>query len=334
MPACGASRVTRRVVVIGGGVAGASVAYFLGQAGLQVTVVDAGMHAASHVPSALVNPVRGQSGGVDPRALAGLTLTWALLRDLEAQGLQVPHGRKGVLRPVPDDRTRVRFDRNLPPELAHHWLSPAFAPAPLATGWAHVLSLPQGGWLDGAALCRALLAASGAEVARDRVTAWDARTVTLGSGVTWDTEAVVWCGGSVGAGWAALEGTHRMGTLLTLDHTPSVVPLSFGAYLAPAAQGGVLGATFESPAPTWLPPYLPLASLGWLLGKGAALSDLSGVTVTGRWTGSRLSGLRAGRGGDGVWQLCGLGSKGFLLGPLLARGLAAEVSATLASRTG
>ena len=66
-------------------------------------------------------------------------------------------------------------------------------------------------------------------------------------------------------------------------------------------------------------------SLGWLLGKGDALTDLSGVQVTARWSGRRLSGLEVGRAADGSWRLSGLGSKGFLLGPLLARHVAGDV---------
>ena len=62
-----------------------------------------------------------------------------------------------------------------------------------------------------------------------------------------------------------------------------------------------------------------------LLGKGAALCDLSGLRVTGHWTGSRLSGLKVGRDESGAWHLSGLGSKGFLLGPLLARELAGQL---------
>ena len=142
--------------------------------------------------------------------------------------------------------------------------------------------------------------------------------------------AVLHCGGSVGSGWANEGRTHRMGSLLTLDRAPAALPLSFGAYLAPAATGGVLGATYETPAPHWPPPALPLASLGWLLNKGETLADLGGVGVTGRWTGSRLSGLRHGQDARGVWHLSGLGSKGFLLGPLLARDLAGRVTGSLA----
>ncbi|GAA5439785.1 NAD(P)/FAD-dependent oxidoreductase [Deinococcus caeni] len=327
------------VVVIGAGIAGASSAYFLARAGARVTVVDAGLHAASRVPSALINPVRGQSGGVDARALEGMAFTWALLRDLGAAGWAVPHGQTGVLRPIPDDRTRARFERNLPAALRHEWLAPADAPAPLAPGWAHALHLPEGGWLDGGALADALLGASGARVVRGRALDWTARTVTLAGAETLPAEtlptetlqadAVVFCGGSVGSAWRGEAGTHRMGTLLTLDRAVTGVPVSFGAYLAPAAVGGVLGATFETPAPTWAPEVLPLGSLGWLLGKGAALTGLRGARVTGHWTGSRLSGLCAGPQPDGSWRLSGLSSKGFLLGPLLAHELAGQVRASL-----
>lgn len=322
------------MVVVGGGIAGASVAHALAREGLRVTVVDAGMHAASHVPSALVNPVRGQSGGVDARALHGMALTWALVRDVAAQGYPVPHACSGVVRPLPDDRTRARFERNLPGTLRHRWLAREQQPEALAGCWPHALQLPEGGWLDGQALCRALLGASGAVVVTDRATEWNAQTVTLQEGPVLEADAVVWCGGSVGSTWAGEEATHRMGTLLTLDRPACEVPLSFGAYLAPSAQGGVLGATFEAPTDRWAAPHLPLGSLGWLLGKGAALSRLETLNITGQWTGSRLSGLRTGRDTDGVWRLSGLSSKGFLLGPLLAFELASRVQASLPSRRG
>ncbi|WP_291428760.1 FAD-dependent oxidoreductase, partial [Deinococcus sp.] len=258
-------------------------------------------------------------------ALEGVAFTWALLRELGAAGWAVPHGRPGVLRPIPDDRTRARFERNLPPALRCEWLAPANAPESLAPGWAHALYLPEGGWLDGAALTDALLGASGARVVRGRAQDWTARTVTLAGGDTLPADAVVFCGGSLGSAWLGEAGTHRMGTLLTLDRAVTRRPVSFGAYLAPAAVGGVLGASFETPAPTWRPPGLPLGSLGWLLGKGAALTGLRGAQVTGRWTGSRLSELRAGPQPGGSWRLSGLSSKGFLVGPLLAHALARQI---------
>ncbi len=323
-----AGRAVTHVLVIGGGIAGASAAYFLSRLGAQITVIDAGIHAASSVPSALINPVRGQSGSVAARALEGTRLTWKLLRELGAAGFHVSHGQTGMLRPVPDDRARARFERNLPPELPHRWLTSDKLPVPLPPAWAHALWLPEGGWVDGAAFTRALLGASGAAIIWGKASNWTAHSATLAEAdgpALANFHAVIHCGGSIGSGWAGENRTQRMGTLLTLDRAVSDVPLSFGAYLAPSATGGVLGATYETPAQRWQEPTLPLDSLSWLLGKGEALADLSGVNVTGRWTGSRLSGLKTGQDEHGVWHLSGLSSKGFLLGPLLARELAGQV---------
>ncbi|WP_291426893.1 FAD-dependent oxidoreductase [Deinococcus sp.] len=325
-----------KAVVIGGGVAGAAVAYFLGQAGMETTVIDAGTHAASHVPSALINPVRGQSGQVDADALEGMHFTWGLIRELETQGHRVPHARSGVLRPLPDDRSRAKFGSHLPAGLNHDWVRPA---APLAPGWAHVLWLPEAGWVAGKPLCRALLAASGASVVAGRATAWTSDRVTVQPAdqtgpATFQADAVIFCGGSAGSTWAGETATHRMGSVLKLDRAVSGLPLSFGAYLSPTDQGGVLGGTFEAPAPGWRPPELPLKSLVWLLDKGEALANLGGVSVTGRWTGSRLSGLQAGPDERGVWRLSGLGSKGFLLGPLLAARLVHDLCQSLGHSAG
>ncbi|THF68588.1 FAD-binding oxidoreductase [Deinococcus sp. Arct2-2] len=312
--------------MIGAGIAGASVAYFLALAGATVTVLDAGLHAASTVSAALLNPVRGQSGAVDAGAVEGMTLTWELVQALTDAGYAVPHGKTGVLRPVPDARTRARFEKRLPAELAHTWLTPSESPVPLSSGWDAVLHLPEGGWVDGAAFTQALLAASGAWVVHGRARSWDATSVELEDSTRLEAGAVVWCGGSVGASWAGHPATHRAGTMLLLSRPVSPLPISFGAYLSPAASGGVLGATFEQPSPIWNAGPLPLGSLDWLLKKGEALADMSGVQVTGRWSGSRLSGLRVGQTPQGWWQLTGLGSKGFLLGPLRARELAGQVA--------
>lgn len=309
------------VLVIGGGVAGSAVAYFAARAGAKVTLVDAGEGAASRVPSALLNPVRGQNGKVEPRALEGLALTWALVDALTAGGHSIPHARGGVLRPVPDEGVRERWSRQLPPDLLHEWLSGADVPH-LAPGWSSVLCLPTGGWLDGAAFTRALLRASGARVRSGWASDLRANGATL-NGVFLPADRVVWCGGSVGAAKAGITGQHRAGSLLLLDRAPTPVPLSFGVYAAPAARGGVLGATFEAPRNEFALQPPPLRSLAWLLDRGARLlRDLSPAT-TGVWSGSRLSTRSVGPQPNGTWNLAGLGSKGFLLGPLLARELTA-----------
>ncbi len=325
------------LLVIGGGIAGASVAYFAARSGWAVTLLDAAEARASDVPAALLDPARGQSGRMDVRALEGLRLSWSLIRRLEARGHRIPHEHNGVLRPLASDLARAKFERHLPPELPHHWLTAARSPAPLAPGWPHLLLLPEGGWLAGAALVTALIAASRATVRRGRVATWDAHTATLAGGEVLSAEAVVWCGGSIGATWGGGTGlptsgqTHRGGTLLLLDRAVTPLPVSSGVYLSPIIQengqrGGVLGATFEAPAPQCNVGGPALRSLNWLLSRASALTGNLSSTVTGFWSGSRLSGERFGQQPGGWWALSGLGSKGFLLGPLLARELVAELS--------
>lgn len=346
-------RVT--LLVIGGGIAGASVCFFAARRGWAVTLCDAGQGRASEVPTALLNPVRGQSGHTDARALAGLHLGWALIRELEGRGHRVPHGQTGVLRPLARGDARAKFEANLPPGMPRQWLAPADSPFEVAPGWPHLLFLPEGGWVAAGALVAALVAASGAEVRRTRAVSWDARSVVLDGGEVLYAGAVVWCGGSVGATWGGASwggGTgfdpggfsHRAGSLLLLERPAAPLPVSAGVYLAPAALegaavpggglGGVLGATFEAPTSQYAPSGPPLRSLHWLLSRAAALSADLSLTVTGLWTGSRLSGERIGPQPGGWWALAGLGSKGFLLGPLLARELVRQLSGHLGGPPG
>lgn len=309
--------------MIGGGIAGASVAYFAAQHGASVTVLDAGDGRASDVPAALVNPVRGQGGRVNRQMVEGMRETWALVEALEAAGFPVPHGRAGLWRPVPDEATRLKWTRQLPEGLPHRWERAEDVPG-LAPGWHAALWLPEGGWLDGKALVGGLLRASGAVVLRARARSWTAGQVKLEDGEILAADVVFVCGGSRGADWAGETATHRGGSLWLTGQAPVAVPLSFGVYASPAARGGVLGATFEAPAAHFNAAPPPAASLEWLARGAERLLGAVPGDVTGLWTGSRLAGLRAGRDARGVWLLSGLGSKGFLLAPLLARHLVGD----------
>jgi glycine/D-amino acid oxidase-like deaminating enzyme len=336
------------LLVIGGGIAGASVAYFAAQQGWTITVLDAGVGTASSVPTALLNPVRGQAGRLDPRALAGLRLSWALVAELVRQGHSIPHAQNGVLRPVASDQARAKVEANLPQEAPHQWLTESpvgFTPNWLAPGWPHLLFVPEAGWVAGAALVEALLKASGAVVRRVRATCWNAHSAILEDGEVLRADGVVWCGGSLGASWGGGSGmdtqtdnhqasVHRGGSLLLLDRAATPIPVSSGVYLAPAADStgreyGVLGATFEAPTPEYTSAGPALKSLAWLLDGARALTADFSPTVSGIWTGSRLSGERTGLQPGGWWALAGLGSKGFLLGPLLARELVAALNESL-----
>ncbi len=345
--------LSKSMIIVGAGIAGAALAYQAARAGWQVTVLDAGgagYERASDVPVALLNPVRGQGGRTSAQSIAGMHHTWALLDELSAQGQTIPYGKTGVLRPIPDQKTYAKWLAHLPApaELSQRWLDagqpeseqPASEqPAPqaladLPRGWYKVLYLPQAGWLSGAALTRALLAGAKARGAAvysgvmygGVVSQYHAHSVRLITGEDYRADVVVNCTGSSGARRG--EGTHRAGSVLLLHGAGVTQPLSFGAYLSPLglAGTGVLGGTFEAPQDNHAAALrlgLPLASLSWLLQKGAALTDLSRLSITGQWTGVRLSGvpLSLQPDGAGVYHLRGLGSKGFLLGPLLAQQL-------------
>ncbi|MFC6591277.1 FAD-dependent oxidoreductase [Deinococcus lacus] len=189
------------LLVVGGGIAGASVAYWAAEAGAAVTLIDSGEAAASQVPAALLNPVRGQSGKVTPQMVAGLNCTWALIAALERAGYAPAHGQTGVQRPVPDGRTRATFERHLAalgPEAQplFRWVNP---PATQAA-WHSALEWTSAGWVDGAALTQSLVAASGASVLRGQVTRWGADWAEVGGSVL-RAGATVWCGGARGTEW-------------------------------------------------------------------------------------------------------------------------------------
>lgn len=316
--------MSRQLLVAGAGIAGASLAYQAAQRGWRVTVVDPqNGEGASQVPAALLNPVRGQGGRVAPRALAGLARSWALIAEVQA-AYAVAHGRSGVLRPVPDQAHYEAWRAHLPAELSR-WLRPQ--EAGLGPQWYRALEVSQGGWVDGGGLVRALLQASGSTLLKGRVQGWGARQVTLCGGQSIRADAVVNCTGAAGA--VRGEGVHRAGSLLLIQGAPER-PISYGAYLSPAAAGGVLGATFEAPQRSEADARalgVPAASMRWLLEKGEALGNWS--EVTGYWSGVRLSGIPLAQpDAAGVYHLRGLGSKGFLLGPLLASELLETLTAT------
>ena len=326
------------LLILGGGIAGSSLAYLATQTGHAVTLVDAGFESSSSVPSALLNPVRGQGGQVVERGLEGMRFTWSLLENLERQGFAVPHARAGVLRPVPDQKTFERWQGRIPEDLPHRWLEVPDLMGQNVQGqnvqgqnvqgqniqghWFKVLEVSEGGWLDGNAFTRALREASGARVIRGMAEKWTSKSATLEDGTRLEADGVVWCGGSWGAARANLTSPHRRGSVLLLEKPLSKIPVSFGIYSAPSARGGVLGATYETPTSLWTPAGLPLKSLEWLLNKAAHTFETLEPEFRGLWTGSRLGGeILCGSRADGSFILSGLGSKGFLLGPLLAQDL-------------
>lgn len=305
------------LIVVGGGIAGSSLAYFACKAGLETLLIDVGKHAASDVPSALINPVRGQNGHVVEGGLEGARFTFDLLDELAAKGFAVPHQKNGVLRPVPDEKTFLKWQKNLSESHPHQWLEQAPPEANLQEHWSKILQLPVGGWVDGQAFCAALREASGVSILRGWVDALAPDQVIL-QDQTVLQGTVVFCGGSFGASRLGFSGTHRRGSILLLQQSLSPLPISFGIYATPTRKGGALGSTFETPEDQCNPQGLPLKSLAWLLDKAShTFQDLAPGWV-GTWTGVRYS---AGTFPEGLLTLSGMGSKGFLLGPMLAHKL-------------
>src|SRR5690606_11412044 len=91
------SASVRDVAIVGGGVAGLTLAYELVRRGASVVLVDAGAStgasagepavraAASLVPAALLNPHRGRTARARPGDMAGLEAFWRLARRLEEE---------------------------------------------------------------------------------------------------------------------------------------------------------------------------------------------------------------------------------------------------------
>ena len=111
---CSRDMAVRRVIVVGGGVMGCSVAYQLASAGAQVTVIERdplGSHASGRNPGNL-NPILGAPPELVPLALESLRLHRAMPRELTGVG-----GRPYRIDPVKrvlvvvDDGDRVELDR-------------------------------------------------------------------------------------------------------------------------------------------------------------------------------------------------------------------------------
>ncbi len=120
------------IVIIGGGIIGCSIAYYLCKAGLEVTVLERGEIGgqASGAAAGLLAPL-GPLGGPGPYAdllLASFALFPELVVELEAvSGIQLGYERTGALRIVRNPKRIVRLQKHLaewqPLGLRMHWLS-------------------------------------------------------------------------------------------------------------------------------------------------------------------------------------------------------------------
>jgi len=337
------------VLIVGGGIAGWSAAWFAARAGREVVVVDEGPHRASDLPLALVNPLRGHAGRLVADGVDGMQATFALIDALLAAGHEIVAGR-GLFRPLvdlPEASQREAFwAERIGARLAFDW----HAVAPAALGLARsvpTLHLRDAGWVEPHGLLAALAADSGAHRHVDRVTtiAADGRgggTATLASGAALRARSILWCGGAWGAALidrdahaidhAAHDALYKPGSLVVVDGRLSKSPMSFGLYVAPLPERAsqtprtLLGPTREGSCATFPEGPVSAEAVRHLEDRIARVFSKT-VHANDVWRGVRLARLSsaARRRLAGVSTLTALGSRGFLMAPLLAERWAASL---------
>lgn len=333
------------VLIVGGGVAGWSAAYFAARAGREVTLVDAGLHRASDLPIALVNPLRGRAGRLVPRGIEGTRATFALVDALQAAGHRIEHGR-GLFRPLVGVAAKARerdyWKALLPDHFAFEWHDAAPALLGLADA-TPALYLSEAGWLAPHGLLAALKSESDAIVIDDEVLAIDvdAEThggvVSLASGSRLTARSLLWCGGAWGA--ARLDATfeenfnrvrlnrtqsndaiYKPGCLVTTSTPLTQSALSFGLYAIPLSGTCTLVGPTREPSQREFPnDAIPDEAITQLQDRVARVFGAS-MTASSIWRGVRLvrpssAVLHALRD---VPSITALGSRGFLMAPLLA----------------
>ncbi len=330
------------VVVVGAGLAGACAALVLSRT-RRVVVVEANRPGAGATGAAagLVNPFMGRKARPAWRHDQALDALAALAD--EAGGEHVR--RTGVVRPAQSPSQSDAFQAQARAHADLDWLGPAASAerwpavaAPLGT-----LLVGRGGSVDLAAFARAALATAvgrGAEVRTARLLGWEA-TPTHINAITdrGDVAArrLVLALGDGARQLAALVGLplHRVkGQTVRLARPPALTPdhpaVAGHGYVAPDGDAVVVGATFEHSFADTRPD--PALDAGLVARAGALVPSLADAVVLGRRAGVRvtvpasvsprrlpLAGPLPGH--DGVWIVSGLGAKGLLTAPLIARWL-------------
>jgi D-amino-acid dehydrogenase len=348
---------TGRVVVVGGGVAGAAAAWSLARGGAAVTVVDhAGPGAATAAGAGIVQPwssttegpfgeLYGAGAAAYPRLVAELAEDGATDVGWAVPGSLVVDDDRARLDEVAA-RVRVRT-AGLPGAGTVERLSPAEARAlfpPLAPELGAVL-VPGGGRVDGRRLRAGLLAAArrhGAELvtgeARTRLDARGATVVTVdgervpGDDVVlaagaWTDRLLAPLGRSIGVTAQRGQLVHLFAAGEPTGRWPSVLPPG-GHYLVAFEEGRVVaGATRETGS--GFDPRSTAAGLREVLDRALAVAPgLAGATLLETRVGLRPVSDRgrpvigAVPGRPGLWVLAGFGAAGLTLGPLAGRALA------------
>lgn len=239
----GASGLTAgsRVAVIGGGIAGASIAFAARRAGLAATIIEAGRlgAGASGNPCALVMPRIDLGGGPAPRFF--LSAYVHAIRMLSEIAPEAMVGR-GALLAAADEGERARQARIVADRLLPEgWIEPR----------AEGLFFPQAAAVEPLALLGALAAETEILVCRARAIGDtdDGVSIAFDDGSARRFDAVVLANGVEALKFRQAAGLPLARVAGQIDWYKSAPAppciLASGAYAAPAPHGGlVLGATY------------------------------------------------------------------------------------------
>ena len=332
-------------LVLGAGIGGATLARALAERGMRVTVLERGAVAggASGNPAAVLFPQLSKRWNVSTAwyfAAYGF-----MLQQLQRWTFDIPHAQPGMLRLPRHTAEEVQL-RGLGDALGLdasivRWVereeAQAISGVALATGAAF---LPQGTWLDPAALCRALLRHPNITLHENTAAVSLAR-----EGENWRIETAA--GDVYTAVQCCLASAHETavlapqfglklnpvgGQVSVVDAKNAAAPLRsilcHKGYVIPAGEHYLIGATYHHDGACEVTAENHRANLGdvetflpgWLLRGGEAVGGRASLRAT---TPDRLPYI--GQLAEGLWVSTGHGSRGMLSAPLGAEIIASAM---------
>lgn len=349
-------QTTTDVIVIGGGVIGCSIAYFLRKAGVEVIVLDQGEIGAqaSSAAAGLLAPL-GSLAGPGPYAdllLASWSMFPTLVAELEeASGISVEYAQTGALRVVRNPKSSANLRKRMhewqPLGLQMHWLSgdearlrePLLAPDICAAVYA-----PEESQVKAPEIVKAFARAAenkGTKLYSHSEVLGVRRSADMITGVYTAQGETIACNHLVIASgaWAAESGiwldvplpvTPQRGQILSLRQpAPPLRHLIFGeaVYLAPKFDGTVVvGATKEE---VGFHKQVTAGGICWLLNTAIRLAtSFDGSAIEQMWAGLRprtpdnLPILGPALQWDNVTLAVGHGSVGIMLSAITGQSIA------------
>lgn len=331
------------VVIAGGGLAGACAALWLA-GGTSVLVLDDSKGGASSVPGGLANPLMARKARLVWRADEALD---SFAQTTDSAGASSAISPAPLLRPAAAAAQAAFFQEVAKQHpMQGMWLPPkAIAAAHPATHAPHgALRVSHGRAVDVPSFARAVCTAAqrrGAAFAEGCVHGWTSERVVVRAEVETPSGRHIVRAGKlllcVGAGYIDFPALrtlrlHRIKGQVVRVRRPGSVPadlppLSGSGYVVPAGDDLIVGSSYEHDFSDLRPD--PAVAQRIVAKAAQMLPALAEAHVLDAWAGirvtvpeTRLPMVGPLPGESNVWVLTGLGSKGLLMAPLLARRLA------------